>query len=70
MDISEDKLTESNFKWPFIENIVCMIAFILIILFAPGHWKWASIAPLLYINLWREKEEKKNEHKQDKTKKD
>lgn len=37
----------------YIENILLAVAFTLIVIFAPGNWKWISIFLLLFFNYRR-----------------
>lgn len=38
-------------RWHIIENIVIVAAFAAIVVFAPGGWKWASVALILFVNV-------------------
>ena len=42
--------------WHIVENIVTLLIFAAIVIFAPGHWKWAAMACLLNLNYIRHKE--------------
>ena len=38
-------------RWAIAENIVTMSMFAIIVIFAPGEWKWTAFFCLLNLNL-------------------
>jgi hypothetical protein len=40
-----------------VENIITLCVFALVVIFAPGAWKWAGVACLLNINSIRIKKD-------------
>jgi hypothetical protein len=41
-------------RWAIVENIVTLLLFATIIIFAPGAWKWAALGCLLNLNSLRQ----------------
>jgi len=39
-----------------VENIITLCVYALIVIFAPGAWKWAGVACLLNLNSIKSKE--------------
>lgn len=43
---------DSVVRWAVIENIVTLLLFAAIVIFAPGVWKWCGVALLLNLNYF------------------
>ena len=46
---------DSVVRWAVIENIVTLILFAAIVIFAPGEWKWFGVALLLNLNYFKKR---------------